>query len=122
MKRFGTERLWALLSGGGAGLLNGLFGGGGGTVLVPLLGEKCGLDQRRAFATAVAVIVPLCVLSAGIYLWRGGMDWAVAWPYLAGGCLGGVLGGRWFKGARMDWLRRIFALLLLYGGLRSLLA
>lgn len=54
-------------------------------VLVPLLTARCGLDQRRAFATSVAIILPLCALSSVIYLFRGGLDLAVALPYLAGG-------------------------------------
>ena len=40
---------------------------------------------------------------------------------LAGGLLGGLLGGRLFKGLNMTWLRRGFALLILYGGVRTLL-
>ena len=109
------------LAGGAAGLVNGFFGGGGGMVLVPLLVLWCGLDQRKAFATSVAVILPLCVLSAAIYLFRGGVDFTAALPYLAGGLLGGLLGGKLFKRLNMVWLRRLFALLLLYGGGRALL-
>ena len=109
------------LAGGAAGLVNGFFGGGGGMVLVPLLVLWCGLDQRKAFATSVAVILPLCVLSAAIYLFRGGVDFTAALPYLAGGLLGGLLGGKLFKRLNMVWLRRLFALLLLYGGVRALL-
>ena len=45
-----------------------------------------------------------------------------ALPYLAGGLLGGFLGGRVFKRLNMTWLRRGFALLILYGGARALLA
>ena len=111
----------ALAAGAAAGLTNGLFGGGGGSVLVPLLTRLCGLDQRRAFATSVAVILPLCALSAAIYLWRGGLDVAAALPYLLGGAVGGWAGGRWFRGVKMPWLRRAFGLLLIYGGVRSFL-
>jgi len=110
-----------LLAGGAAGLANGFFGGGGGSVLVPLLTRLCGLDQRRAFATSVAVILPLCFLSVAIYLMRGGLELKAAWPYLVGGTAGGWLGGRLFKGVRVDWLRRGFGLLLIYGGVRYLL-
>lgn len=109
------------LAGGLAGLVNGFFGGGGGSVLVPLLTRFCGLSQRRAFATSVAVVLPLCALSAGIYWFRGGLELAAALPYLAGGMLGGWLGGKLFRGVRVDWLRRLFGLLLLYGGARCLL-
>ena len=110
-----------LVSGALAGAVNGLFGGGGGSVFVPLLTGYCGLDQRRAFATSVAVILPLCALSAAIYLWRGGLDVAAALPYLLGGAVGGWAGGRWFRGVKMPWLRRAFGLLLIYGGVRSFL-
>jgi len=89
-------------------------------VLVPLLTGRCGLSQREAFATSVAVILPLCALSSAIYLLRGGLELTAALPYLAGGLLGGLLGGKLFKAVRMDWLRRGFALLMLYGGVKSL--
>lgn len=110
-----------LLAGGAAGLVNGLFGGGGGSVLVPLLSRLCGLDQRRSFATSVAVILPLCLLSVVIYVLRGGLELAAAWPYLAGGTVGGWLGGKLFKGVQIRWLRRGFGLLLIYGGVRYFL-
>lgn len=109
------------IAGGLAGVANGLFGGGGGAVFVPLLTGYCGLDQRRAFATSVAIIAPLCALSAAIYYFRGELDLAAALPYLAGGLIGGWVGGRVFQKMSMVWLRRGFALLLLYGGVRAFL-
>ena len=109
------------LAGGAAGVVNGLLGGGGGAVLVPLLTGACGMEQRRAFATSVAVILPLCALSAGLYFTRGGLDWRQALPYLMGGTLGGWAGGRWFRGVHPLWLRRGFGLLLILGGARCLL-
>ena len=108
-----------LIAGGLAGIANGFFGGGGGSVLVPLLTGYCGLDQRRAFATSV--ILPLCALSSAIYFFRGGLDIAAALPYLIGGTVGGWAGGKWFKGMKMPWLKRAFGLLLIYGGVRSFL-
>lgn len=118
------KRAWLApaAAGGLAGVANGFFGGGGGMVLVPLLTGRCGLDQRRAFATSVAIILPLCVLSSVIYFFRGGLDLSAALPYLLGGLAGGWIGGRVFRRLNMDWLRRAFALLILYGGVRSLLA
>ena len=116
-----SKKFWFALAGGAAGLVNGFFGGGGGMILVPLLAGKCGLDQRNAFATSVAIIAPLCALSAGIYWFRGDLDFAAALPYLAGGLAGGLIGGKLFKKLSMKWLRRAFALLILYGAGRSLL-
>ena len=115
------EKQKYLISGALAGAANGFFGGGGGSVFVPLLTGCCKLDQRRAFATSVAVILPLCALSAGVYFLRGGLDFMTALPYLIGGAAGGWAGGKWFKGMNMLWLKRVFGLLLIYGGVRSFL-
>jgi uncharacterized membrane protein YfcA len=108
-------------AGAAAGLINGFFGGGGGMILVPLLNGKCGLDQKKAFATSVAIIAPLCALSSAIYWLRGGLDLLTALPYLAGGLIGGLIGGRVFKRLSVKWLRKAFVLLILYGAVRSLL-
>lgn len=121
MRQRGRQPLRYALAGGLAGAANGFFGGGGGMLLVPMLTKWCGLGQRQAFATSIAVILPLCALSAGLYWVRGSLDWTAALPYLAGGLAGGLLGGRIFRRVNITWLRRLFALLLLYGGVRTLL-
>ena len=108
------------LGGAAAGLINGLFGGGGGMVLLPAL-HRCGVEEKSAFATCVAIILPLCALSAALYVWRTGVDLSAALPYLLGGLAGGAVGGRWMKRVSTVWLRRIFALFTLYGGVRYLL-
>ena len=120
MQKKSGSKFRSAVAGGAAGLANGFFGGGGGMLLVPLLTRWCGLDQRQAFATSIAVILPLCALSSAIYWLRGGLDFMLALPYLVGGLLGGFLGGRMFKKLNMVWLRRAFALLILYGGARAL--
>jgi uncharacterized membrane protein YfcA len=114
------SRFAAVLSGGAAGLVNGFFGGGGGMVLIPLLVSICKLPRQKAFATSVAIILPLCILSAGIYFFNGNLDLGSASPYLAGGLVGGLIGGKLYRRLSMRWLRRIFALLILYGAWRSL--
>lgn len=121
MKERKHHRLASALAGAAAGLANGFFGGGGGMILVPFLVQYCGLTQRQAFATSVAVILPLCALSSVIYLLRSELSLITALPYLIGGLIGGWIGGRVFKRVNMIWLRRAFALLILYGGVKSLL-
>lgn len=112
-------RLRALISGSAAGLVNGFFGGGGGMVLVPMLVSFCGLPRQKAFATSISIILPLCLLSSSIYFLHGNLSISAAAPYLFGGFVGGLLGGRLFKRVSMTWLRRIFAFLILYGAWRS---
>ena len=109
------------ISGMAAGSINGLFGGGGGMALVPLLVKWCGVEEKKSFANCVAIIFPFCVISATVYLFRTHLDLTVALPYLLGGLVGGLLGGKLFKNVPTVWLRRIFAAFLLYGGVRYLL-
>ena len=117
------DKKWKVrLSGAAAGLVNGLFGGGGGTVLVPLLTGWCKTEQKRALASCVAVILPFCVLSAVIYLLRTGLSLLMALPYLLGGAAGGFLAGKWLKKLPVLWLRRLFGALLLVSGIRSVLS
>lgn len=112
----------AAVAGGAAGLVNGFFGGGGGMVLVPLLMSRCGLSRRKAFASSVAIILPLCALSAVIYYVKGNLDLLQALPYLVGGLVGGIIGGKIFKKVPVVWLKRAFALLILYGAWSALTA
>ena len=112
----------SLVTGALAGIANGLFVSGGGLFLVPLFTKWLGLEQRRAFATSVAVILPLSLVSAAVYWFRGGLDVSAAWPYLLGGAVGGLLAGKIFRRVPLVWVRRAFGLLLLYGGVRAVLA
>ena len=43
------------------GVVNGLFGAGGGMLAVPCLNYICGLDEKSAHATAIAVILPTVI-------------------------------------------------------------
>ena len=103
------------LSGVAAGLTNGIFGGGGGIPLLVLLTKWAGVEEKKAFATCVAVIFPMCAVSAAMTA-----SLTSALPYLLGGFAGGLVGGKLFKKVPGLWLRRIFALFLLYGGWRYL--
>ena len=104
-----------------AGAANGLFGSGGGLFLVPLFIGWLHMEQRKAFATSVAVILPLSVAALVIYFWKGSVDFMAALPYLLGGLAGGFIAGKLFGRISVIWLRRIFGLLILYGGVRAVL-
>ena len=110
-----------LLAGGLCGLVNGLFGAGGGLVLVPILQRKLHLSVPESMATSVAVILPVSLVSAGVYLLRGQLDLTAALPYLLGGGIGGFLGGRWMRRAPVRLLEIVFSLMMLYAGVRNLL-
>jgi len=111
----------AAISGAIAGGLNGFFGGGGGMLLVPLLGKWLKLDEKKAFATSVMIIAPMCAVSAAVYLFKNSLDFAEALPYLCGGLAGGVIAGIFMKKVPAKVLKRILAAIIIISGLRSLI-
>ena len=118
----GVKQRWVSgLAGGMAGLANGLFGGGGGMVFLPSLSRWGSLSQRKLYATCVGVIFPVCLVSAAVYLWRGGVSLLEALPYLAGGLLGGWLGGMLYGRVSTKALKWLFAVFLFYAGVKYLL-
>ena len=116
MKRSGR---W-ILAGALAGAVNGLFGGGGGMPLAVMLTLPGGLETKKAYANCVAVIFPLCAVSAAVYLMSNRLELTAALPYLVGGFFGGIAGGKLYGRVSALWLRRIFAAFLLYGAVRYL--
>lgn len=104
-----------------AGAANGFFGSGGGLFLVPMFTKWLGMEQRKAFATSVAVIFPLSIVSIVVYFFKGSVDFLFALPYLLGGLAGGFISGKVFGKVSVTLLRRIFGLLILYGGIRAVL-
>ena len=103
-----------------AGVANGFFGAGGGMVLVPLFTRWIKMEDKTAFATSLAVILPLSAVSAIIYLIKGSIDFGTAIPYLIGGLVGGTVGGKVFRRISARFLHIAFALLIIYGAVRSL--
>lgn len=116
-----TDKMKCAAAGALAGSLNGFFGAGGGMVLVPIFIRLVRMEERRAFATSVFVILPLCAVSAAVYLLKFQINPALFIPYLIGGLLGGAAGGHVFKKIPAALLHRVFGLLLIYGGIRSIL-
>ena len=122
MRHFFKEKpkLGAAVSGLMAGLVNGLFGAGGGMLLLPLLTHLCGLKAHVAFACSVCVILPLSLVSLGVYFLHGSLDFIQALPYLIGGAVGGLAAGRLDGKIPTGLLHRLFGLMLLWGGFRYL--
>lgn len=111
----------ACLAGSAAGLVTGFFGAGGGMVLIPLLTRLCGLPDRKAFASSVSIVLPVCLCSLAIGALRGGLSLSGAWPYLLGGLLGGLAGGLLFRRVPVRLLHGALGLFILWGGANLLL-
>lgn len=114
-------RLSAALCGGAAGVANGMLGAGGGMLLIPLMRLLHLSDDRELFATAIAVMLPISLVTFLIYLCRGTVDVLLALPYCIGGLAGGLLGGLFYRKIPTKWLHRALGVFILWGGIRLLL-
>ena len=114
------KTLLYLFAGLAAGFLNGLFGAGGGVIAVKLL-KRFGLSAKQSHATAIALMLPLCVLSAAIYYNGGLLDFVQAAGYLPAMLGGAAAGALFFKKLRTVWLRRLFGAVILFSAVRMLL-
>lgn len=116
------KRNWIGLSlaGFGAGAVNGLFGAGGGMVLVPLLSLLTDLEEEEIFASSLAVILPICMVSIAVTAITGTLAWREALIWLPGSALGGIIAGVWGKKIPVKWLHRGLGMLIIWGGIRYL--
>jgi uncharacterized membrane protein YfcA len=99
-------------TGTAAGLFSGLFGVGGGTVIVPLLILWIGYDERKATGTSLAAIVVISLMATIVNAAYGNVE--VDKGVLVGvPAMGGVLLGTWIQQrVRTETIGLLFALLL----------
>ena len=101
-------------------MVNGIFGGAGGMVLIPLLGLGTDAEPESIFPLSVCVMLPVCLVSLWFTAQAGPLPWSEAAPYLLGCAAGGVLAGRFGQRIPTLWLHRVFGAMLLWGGIRYL--
>ena len=82
----------AAVVGVAAGLLGGIFGVGGGLIIVPGLVSFAGMDRRLAHGTSLAATLPIATASLLTYVATGNVDWPLA-VFLAIGAIGGAFVG-----------------------------
>ncbi len=102
------------------GLVNGMFGAGGGMIAVPTL-KRMGLSQKCAHANAVAVILPITVISAVMYVVKGYVGIKASLVFIPTGLIGSFIGTLIIKKISPVWLKRIFGGFMIYAGARLLL-
>lgn len=112
------KKLGLILSGSCAGAVNGLFGAGGGMVLLPLLEKTGAVEEARLFPSSLSILVPVCLVS--LSLTPGPIPWAESFPYLLGSALGGILAGFLAPKIPTLWLHRVLGCMILWGGVRYL--
>ncbi len=116
MERKKVVKARMIACGGVVGVANSIFGGGGGMIAVPML-SKTGLDEKRAHATAILVILPVSLLSFLLYAVKGTYDFSVLIPTALGVTIGGVLGAKLLGNLPTKAVNLAFAFLQLIAGL-----
>ena len=110
-----------LLVGAICGVFNGLLGSGGGVVAVLSLRKFVRLDTHKSHATALAVMLPLTIVSAAIYLVMYETDVFVALWITLGGIAGGIIGAKLLKKISAAWLHKIFGAIMIFAAVRMFL-
>lgn len=113
--------LLALLIGLVGGVTSGLFGVGGGIVMVPAMYYLLKVDIKTAVGTSLVVIIPTALTGAYKHSQLGNIDWRLAGWLVPLAVVGGFAGA-WLTGPiQADVLRRLFGGLLVLGGVYTIL-
>lgn len=112
-----------LLLGLAAGILSGLIGIGGGTIIVPALIFLFGFSQHLAQGTTLALLVPpIGILAAWTYYKQGYVDLHIAALICIGFFFGGLLGAKLATHLSNVILEMIFGVTLLLIALKMIFA
>lgn len=100
------------------GFINGIFGSGGGTLLVPILNNIVKIEEHKSHATALSIIIFLTSASSVIYISRGTYDINLTLKVAAGSILGGILGAKLLSKVTGKVLRISFGAIMIIAALR----
>lgn len=98
-----------------AGVFGGMFGIGGGTILIPVLVYLFGLTQHQAQGTTLAIMVPpIGLLAAWRYWQAGNVKLSMAGFICAGFFIGGLIGANLIHNVSDPMLKKLFGFYLLF--------
>ncbi len=98
-----------------AGVFGGMFGIGGGTILIPALVYLCGLSQHQAQGTTLAIMIPpIGLLAAMRYYYSGNVKLGMAAFICVGFFIGGLIGANIVQKFPDPFLKRMFSVYLLF--------
>ncbi|MGL5695204.1 MAG: sulfite exporter TauE/SafE family protein [Peptostreptococcaceae bacterium] len=100
------------------GFINGIFGSGGGTLLVPILNNILKVEEHKSHATALAIIIFLSTTSSAIYISKGTYDVGLTFQAAIGSIIGGIIGAKLLCKVTGKFLRISFGLVMIIAALR----
>ena len=104
-----------------AGLISGLFGAGGGMILVPAFSFLNKMDEKESRATSIFCILPLVITSCILYLKHQYIEWRIGIKCAIGGVIGGIIGTILLKKMNDKILKILFTAFLLYTSVRMVI-
>ena len=114
------RQIAVILAGLAIGVVTGLFGAGGGMLTVPSLTFIAKFDEKHSHATAIAVILPLCLISSVVYALGATFENGVVLPTVIGVTIGGAIGALLLKKMSNGAISFLFYALMLFAGLKMI--
>ena len=116
IKKYGVKALIGL----GCGFLNGMFGSGGGTVVVPLLEKILHLSPKKSHPSTILIILIISLSSSIFYVSKGYFNLRL-WIYVSiGGIIGGAVGAKILSKIPKKWLKITFGAVILLGAYKMI--
>lgn len=108
------------------GAVNGLFGSGGGMIAVPMLKSEFSdkddeNNTKKAHAGALAITLPLSIVSLAFYTAHGSLDMKYALRFIPGGIVGAAVGAVFLKKISSGALTKLFAAVMIYFGIKMVM-
>lgn len=116
-----NKKFIKVLAGLVVGLVCGLFGGGGGMLVVPVLQHFFDYKAKNAHATAIAIILPLTIVATVFYLLKVKLKFELGLTVSCGVLVGGVIGAFALKKISSKLLSVSFSALMLVAGVKLLM-
>ena len=113
-----TDKLKLFSIGFITGIINGLLGAGGGTLIVAALVFLLGIEDHKAHATAISIILPITLVSSLVYLQNRITDIPITINIAIGSTIGGFIGAYFLNKISIPLLRKIFGIIMLIASVR----
>lgn len=117
-KKFGEFNIKNSLIGIITGFINGVFGSGGGTLLVPALNNILKVEEHKSHATALGIIVFLTTASSAVYISKGTYDLNLTFRVACGSIVGAIIGAKLLSKCSGKLLRILFGSIMIIAALR----
>jgi len=117
MQKNGKKNFVATISGLAVGTINGMLGAGGGMLVVPVYQNIFQHNSKKAHATAIITILPVCVISAIGYICAGVVEIKPLFLVMIGSVIGAIIGTFLLKKIRSNIITIIFYCLMFISGI-----